>query len=82
MLEGKEKHNSQQKRSQSVLVGSILFTLYSFNFDGVMALIESNSLKKGIKMHLSTAEWLGLVLTSQRVIICVHLHPPGAATGR
>lgn len=84
MLEGQELHHTQQNRSQCVLVGSILFFYLQLQlYDGVMALIESYSLKKGIKMHLSRAEWLCFALTSQRVIFCVHPRvSPGAATGK
>lgn len=84
VLEGQEKHHTQQNRSQCVLVGSILFLSLQLQlYDGVMASIESYSLKKGIKIHLSRAEWLCLVLTSQRVISCLRLcASPAAATGR
>lgn len=82
MLEGQEKHHTQQNRSQCVLVGSILFSLQLQLYDGVMASIESYSLKKGIKMNLSRAEWLCLVLTSQKVIFCLCPRASAAATGR
>lgn len=84
MLEGQEKHHTQQNRSQCVLEGSILFfSLQLQLYDGVMASTESYSLKKGIKMHLSRAEWLCFVLTSRRVIFCVRPRAsPVAATGR